>query len=234
MKWLAAIVMLCAAAVMLAGCGEMGFNNWDWHQRLTVEVDAGGKTVSGSSVTSILWWPNFFSGGWGGAPWHSKVEGEAVVVDLGEGRYLFALLSYSGNAEYIENLATRSLYDTTKRAWGRQEFRRVVNSKEPIIVPEKVYPLLVTFTDINDPKTVKKVDPRNLAVSFGPDYRLKSMTLEITNEEVTEGRVEQVLGWWCDLRKVGARLNGSTSIAISDNELSNNLGTGAFRVGDCS
>ena len=56
-------------------------------------------------------------------------------------------------------------------------------------------PLLVTFTDIHDPTSVRQVDPHHLAAAFGPDFVLKAITLEITNEAVTRGRVEKVLGW---------------------------------------
>ena len=57
----------------------------------------------------------------------------------------------------------------------------------------KDYPLLVTFTDITDPTTVKQVNPTNLAATFGPGVSLKRITLEITDEPVTEGKIEQVL-----------------------------------------
>ena len=80
---------------------------------------------------------------------------------------------------------------------------------------------------------VRAWDPDNLAGTFGPGVLLKRITLEITDEPVTKGKIERVLGWWCDLRKKQARLNGSTSIGMADNERSNNLGTGSFRGGGC-
>ena len=100
-------------------------------------------------------------------------------------------------------------------------------------MPHSHYPLLVAFMDITDPKTRQQVDPDNLAGTFGPGVLLKRITLEITDEPVTKGKIERVLGWWCDLRKKQARLNGSTSIGMADNERSNNLGTGSFRGGGC-
>ncbi len=57
------------------------------------------------------------------------------------------------------------------------------------------YPILVTFDDITKPETVRQVDPKNLAAVFGEGVRLKAVKLEITEEAVTEGRVEGVLGW---------------------------------------
>lgn len=94
--------------------------------------------------------------------------------------------------------------------------------------------MLVTFSDINDPKTVQKVDPSNFPASFGSGVKLRRVTLTITDEEVTTGKIESVLIWWCKLRSTRAPLKGSTSVAVFNNELSNNLGTGAFRVGDCT
>lgn len=62
-------------------------------------------------------------------------------------------------------------------------------------VPAELYPLLVTFDDIADPTTARRVDPSDLASMFGPGYALKAITLEITDEKVSAGRVEAVLGW---------------------------------------
>jgi hypothetical protein len=42
---------------------------------------------------------------------------------------------------------------------------------------------------------VRRVDPNDLAASFGPGYRLNAITMTITDEPVTEGKVETVLGW---------------------------------------
>lgn len=50
--------------------------------------------------------------------------------------------------------------------------------------------------DINDPNSVREVDPANLAATFGPGVSLKRITLEIRDEPVTEGKIECVLGCW--------------------------------------
>ena len=54
--------------------------------------------------------------------------------------------------------------------------------------------MLVTFKDINDPKTVERVDPNNLAEAFGQGVRLARASIEITNEPVTTG-IEKRLPW---------------------------------------
>jgi hypothetical protein len=93
--------------------------------------------------------------------------------------------------------------------------------------------MLVTFGDINDPKTVMLVDPANLMATFGPGVGLKSVTLEITDEAVTAGQAETVLGWlestWPNhldgsrFRVLGARqtLAGSIGAGSFSTEITN-------------
>ena len=65
--------------------------------------------------------------------------------------------------------------------------------REARAVPRRQYPMLVTFADVADPTTVARLDPDNLAASFGPGVALRGMTLEITDDPVTKGVVEGVL-----------------------------------------
>ena len=208
------------------------YPTYSWGQKTTVTVMTPEGVRSGSAVARVSWKdsPDFLPD----APHlHYEVRGEATVVDLGNGKYLFAL---------IKGAERRGL----AVFGGQNELPRFTNSLLPLVkttaasrgesseVPPIHRPLLVTFGDIDDPASVARVDPDDLAAHFGPGYALSSITLAITDEWVTRGRVEAVLGWWCDYRKKRARLNGSTSIAVSTNELSDNLGTGAFRIGECS
>jgi hypothetical protein len=55
--------------------------------------------------------------------------------------------------------------------------------------------MLVTFVDINDPTTVQRVDPDNLAATFGPGVSLKRITLEITDEKVMAGGIRKIVPW---------------------------------------
>ncbi|MDR4487064.1 MAG: hypothetical protein R3B83_06010 [Nitrospirales bacterium] len=64
--------------------------------------------------------------------------------------------------------------------------------------------LLVTFTDLTDPTTVKVVDPENLAPTFGPGVSLKRITLKITDEPVT-AKIESVLGWFFEVDSLTPR-----------------------------
>ena len=172
-----------------------------WHQRLTVTVETPSGDVSGSSVTEVAKIATV-------APFvpmeargvHSRVIGEAVVVEVLPGRYLFALLeAESGEGSWQRDAAHWVYPAFGLRQAGSYEasMRRLKSQPEdtPVPLPPEGWPLMVTFDDITDPTTVRKVDPDDLAASFGPGLRLKGLTLEISKEPVTEGKVEAVLDW---------------------------------------
>lgn len=175
------------AGVVLAGCRA---ETWQWNQKLVVEVQTPDGIRSGSAVTNVRWQEANSVGNYPGS-----YRGEATVVELGNGRYLFALIG-----EGTRYIALRTFEDDLGENYGITErgFAAMSSLRGTRDVPRKHHPLIVTFTDINDPTTVRKVDPDNLAATFGPGVSLKRITLEITDEAVTEGAVEKVLPWWTE------------------------------------
>ena len=131
---------------------------------------------------------------------HSQERGEAVVVEVSKGRYLFALIENNKPQDELLYFPGEAPLKSTGK----------LNSKlgQSIEVPPSMYPMLVSFKDINDPKSVFEVKPDNLASAFGAGYSLKSITLEITDEPVTEGVVERVIPWVIGLRgSIGKDMN---------------------------
>ena len=61
-------------------------------------------------------------------------------------------------------------------------------------LPFKYLPMLVRFRDPNDPTSVERVDPLDLASSFGPGVTLKSAFVEITDDPLTRG-IEARFPW---------------------------------------
>ncbi|MGL4310846.1 MAG: hypothetical protein ACRCSU_10190 [Paracoccaceae bacterium] len=163
---------------------------YQWRQKLTLTVETPAGEVSGASVTEVFTrrvakiLPEAGSV-------KSSFHGEAIVVEVVPGRYLFALIS--NGLGWVDEP-----YGTTKVGSTYEENMRFIMNqigKPPVPMPEESLPILVTFDNINDPATVREVDPKNLAASFGPGVRLKSVTIRITDEPVTEGRVEALLNW---------------------------------------
>lgn len=56
------------------------------------------------------------------------------------------------------------------------------------------YPMLVTFSDLDDPTELELANPDNLAASFGEGVSLKRITVAVTDDPVTTG-IGQRLGW---------------------------------------
>lgn len=219
----AAVVFV--ALMTLAGCGE----NHVWRQKTIIEVETPNGIVTGGSVVevSVHWFGTIEKALTAGNGVSSAGIGEASFVEVAPGKYLFAL----SLTEPLER--TLESFRSPPEEKNQPLTARLETIRERRVLTWDKYPKLVTFDEINDPKTVKLVDPANLAATFGAGFALKSISIEITDEKVTEGNMEKVLVWLCDYKARHARLNGSTSIAISDNELSNRLGTGSFKHGEC-
>ena len=180
------LLLLLPLLLVLNSC-----KTFTWNQKLTVTVETPAGEVSGSSVTGmkVVSKPRTLPDA--GAV-EAKLTGEAVVVEVLPGRYLFALLEM-GWAEAV--------YADARTGTGKEGFedfmRHIVaqKGKPAMPLPEGALPRLVTFGDISDPTSIALVDPDDLAASFGPGVRLKSVTLEITDEPVTARLAERVLPW---------------------------------------
>ncbi|MDH6269855.1 hypothetical protein M2360_005287 [Rhizobium sp. SG_E_25_P2] len=181
MKRLFAVLAISLLSA-LSGCAK----HLEWRQKISVMVQTPDGPKAASSVVSALMTNTL--GMWvppEGKGVTYKITGEAAVLELAPGKYLFALLNLpSAPSVFLPDAPREEAIAQIPSMIGQTRSLR----------PDQ-YPLLVTFADINDPASVRRVDPQNLAASFGAGYRLEAMTMTITDEPVTEGKVEAVLGW---------------------------------------
>jgi hypothetical protein len=219
MKRILSSMLIFMSAIGLSGC--WGGNNW--HQKLTVTVATPQGDVSGSAVTAVsLQFPGdtILAPGYA---YQGGYSGEAVAVKVAPGKYLFALLD--------ERLTTLAIKVFVSAKAGASPMKQDANAVEAVrerrALPPADYPLLVTFTDINDPKSVKEVKPAMLADIFGTGYSLKSVTLEITDEAKIKGQAARILPWLKDM--VGTNLDGSNT-SNNPGGLWANIGDGNFRT----
>ncbi len=204
--------LICGILVLtISGCGPFAEDQAELHYRLKVEVETPQGLRSGSSV---IWvravrnpdWVNPEARGI-----RTKYRGEAVAIDLPNGRTLFALLrTVSGNTDAPADWPVTSFDDILDRQAdfvdSVKQLSQITRSgvmrplpKTEHILPNggediPALPLLVTFKDTNDPGSVVRVDSDDLAASFGAGYRLKAITAEISSGPVTTG-IEKRLGW---------------------------------------
>ncbi len=183
--FLRGLIVIVLPLLTLTGCG-----NYEWHQKLTVTVDTPNGPISGASVMKMRVSDQRSSFNPPEARGVSfALSGEAAVVQVAPGRYLFALL------KGVPSLAEK-LYPKMDAIESAKLMEKGLGaSPSEVTLSSSEYPLLVTFNDIKDPASVKRVNPANLEATFGPGYRLNGITLSLTKEPVTKGEVEKVLGW---------------------------------------
>lgn len=198
--------LLAVPLTFLGACGvvESGPN---YRYRLTVEVDTPQGLRSGSSVIAVKCGAVRLPAV-GGAGCHAR--GEAVAVDLPDGRTLFAFLHGASKVDLINYLASSPAMpmsdddDTLTRE--QQWQRRARFLAQPREVPRTVrfgkfanvlvdnYPIFATFADIGDPASIRAVNPDALDSEFGAGVRLKRITVQVTEEPMTK-KIKKRLPW---------------------------------------
>ncbi|MDW4548555.1 hypothetical protein R5H32_04230 [Defluviimonas sp. D31] len=249
LKWGAVAILVLLAAVIAHDWPVLrlalplppsGSVEESWHQRMTVVIETSSGEVSGSAVQAIRWQgldtAHRTTTPSNGARSRFYSQGEVVAVEVTPGRWLFALLKgaqgWRGEPGAKLGFALAVPQGAYASSVEAMALIKALPKDRPVTLPSEAYPLFVTFDDIADPKSVRQVDPADLAATFGPGVRLKAVTLAVTEEPVTEGNVEGVLGWFCSYVKPYRRLSGKSG-PIADNELANNLGPGVLSIGTC-
>ena len=220
--------MLAGGAVaLLSGCGLLG--NPSYRFKMTVEVETPDGLKRGASVYAVSakkHSPTIFPEARGRS---REVVGEAVAVEVSPDKTLFALMNTVNGAgdDNLAYLSMVTLDPAYKNDWveSAQRISSGDGIRSPAEVAEGDYPMFVTFTDIDDPKSVQRVDPANLAASFGPGIRLKRITVEVTNDDVTTG-IEKRLRW---RKSIGAnQLSGDRFEDFRKPELAAHLSAYSF------
>jgi hypothetical protein len=177
-------------ALTLASCSKQEFRRY----KMIVVVETPDGDRSGSAVRELKMNipPNIPM--LGEARGRTYVRGEAIIVDLPNGRTLFALLTgANGDVDYANTILTRaglwdgSASDGPEELWPQAPATQGLKNTSPL-------PMLVTFRDIKDPTSVERVNPDDLVASFGKGYKLKTITVQVTDAPVTTG-IQKRLAW---------------------------------------
>ena len=182
-------LMAASSAGLLAGCDPF-VRSSTYRFKMTVEVQTAQGMKSGSSVMQVVADKGSFKLGdttGNGA----GLRGEAVVVDLPNGP-VFALLTMGDGKGGFAGPITEALSPGAKGQsfddmWAA--VRKLAGASDGEYrgeLPSSSWPIMVRFRDLNDPKSVEKVDPSSIGV--------KRIWLETTEGEMTVG-IEKRLGW---------------------------------------
>lgn len=212
MKWLAVIPVVVIVAVLVA---VGGYPIHSFRYRITVNVDVDGQLRSGSSVIEVTAQnqPRVTPESGGVL---TKAYGEAVYVDLGDGRNLVALLASGPTAagvDYPQHLVPRHFGLTGEE----RDLVQYSNLSGSWTLSAGELPTFVTFADTKDPGTARVQNPADLERTFGARVRLRDVLVEMTNDQVTVG-IEQRLPWikeWI-AKGLAGRINGRSGVFVAN------------------
>ncbi len=224
MKWLGVVGLLVAVAVAAVVRYDMAYPSVTVRYRLTLEAEVDGEPKAASAVREVTYTKQ--------PPLAAQQElsigyrGEAVALDLGSRGILFALLQADRDSRSGPEWIVLRSFDfeggglPSPAEAGVDQVARLSGKRE---LPLDSLPRLVRFRDINDPMTVERVNPFNIAERFGPNAKLVRATLEIVpaNEPITTG-INKKLVWLDHLDRYNS---------VKDNPFTNTLpkDIGGFR-----
>jgi hypothetical protein len=196
-KWLGPLALL---AVLFIG-DQIRINRPGHKYRLTVEVETPEGLKSAKGVMAVHPDRGYSRSG------HTTTKGDAVLVDLGGGKNLVALLAHRDNTVDLDGMNYVALR-AYKAAGQNVSFNEMSRLTGAVPVTGALIPILVTFTDLSNPATAHAVPPDNLAAVLGQGFRLHGITAEVVpngiwpldfggrlGEPVTRG-IEAKLPWW--------------------------------------
>lgn len=191
------ILALVAGAIYVAWA--IAYPTYTHRYRLTIEMDTTEGVRSGSSVIEVSKRqipksldPLFYASG------SPRSKGEAIFIDLGQGRNLVALLRFGPDAQAQHSMSRLAFEVFQRRSAVPDDLREMSRLSGRGDLPGNLIPTLVTFKDPTDPKTVRVVSPGEFTSVFGPGVRLKNAWIEMTRAEVTTG-IDQKLPWLKDM-----------------------------------
>ena len=155
--------------------------SYEHRLRISIAVETPEGLKQGSSVWSVSCTEPVRGGGWSFMTGGCTTVGEAVFVELGQGRNLIGLMARGALGDGGD------VYDIAAVAFDRQGV-----PKDRFWYPYAPtwsgvrelrgnnIPTLASFSDLNDPATGRVVPATDagFAATFGPGYRLASLTLQ--------------------------------------------------------
>ncbi|WP_439403312.1 hypothetical protein ACNJYA_17630 [Bradyrhizobium sp. DASA03068] len=169
-KWAGLLGLLA----LLVGGDQIRINRPDHKFRLTVEVTTPAGIKTGSGILAVVPDRNYNRSG------RTTMRGEAVFVDLGQGKNIVVLLAHQQGAK----LDLDDINYVALRAYGiargsRVSFKDMSRQTGVVPVQGELIPVLVSFGDPRDPKTARLVDSDHAEAILGDGYAIRGFSAEV-------------------------------------------------------
>ena len=174
-KWVGPLALL---ALLVAG-DQIRINRPGHKYRLTVNVETPAGVKSGSGVLAVFPDRGYSRGG------RTRIGGDAVFVDLGGGKNLFALLAHPDKSLDLDGMNYLALRAYGAARGSRVSFNEMSKMTGSVPVTGALIPVLVTFGDPRDAGSARLIVPDDAEQVLGKGFRLQGMTVEVVPN-----------GWW--------------------------------------
>jgi hypothetical protein len=202
-RWKAVLIVLVACYLGLQYLA--GTQTHHFRLSLSVETPDGVRTASSVLKVTYRWVQTLGAGPAAGY----DLKGEAVFLDLGQGRNIIMLLAHGPTGDGIDAIAWLPTSALLGLPAGWSAFEGLANGGKKLTgsteLKPPLIPTLVTFTDLNNPASAKVVYATGVdgirtaqsyygsgivltddfARTFGPGHAFKRATLEMVP-----------VGWW--------------------------------------
>lgn len=204
-------------------------SNFAYRYKLTIEVDTPAGPRSSYTVGQVRFtgYPKTFQ---------TATVAEALYLDLGPD--LRPIIALTGVLEERMVAGRRDGWGMIEptivlaRAYGEKMsgqgwLEKIMRRRGAQELPIEDLPILVTFEDASNPRSVILVQPLKLEDTIGPGVSFRRATIEVTDDKLTTG-IDKKLPWLVQLEKAKTYLDGSFT---SDRKsLVNALSVGSFKL----
>jgi hypothetical protein len=168
-KWFGPLALLAALVI-----GDQIRINRPAHKyRLTVEVETPEGRKSASSVVAVHPDRSYTRRG------QTRTLGDAIFVDLGEGKNLVALMAHVDGNLVLDDMNYVALRAYAAASGKRVPFSEMSRMTGSVPVKGALIPVLVTFSDPSAPGTARVVAGDDAETVLGKGYRLQGISAEV-------------------------------------------------------
>nr|WP_321513833.1 hypothetical protein [uncultured Pseudodesulfovibrio sp.] len=119
-----------------------------------------------------------------------RVKGEAAFCELGDGQNLIATLIFKNDVH-----GTQTLSQLPNRAYECPQKTNFEEHNDPnrLNLCDKFIPILVSYTNVNNPMSLQLVDHNDISKQLGEGYSLRSVWIKTTDSKYTAMGIKEKL-----------------------------------------
>ena len=168
-KWFGPLALLAALVI-----GDQIRINRPAHKfRLTLDIETPEGRKSASGVMAVHPDRSYTRRG------QTRTLGDAIFVDLGQGKNLVALLAHLDDRLVLDDMNYVALRAYLAATGKRVPFSEISRLTGTVPVKGELIPVLVAFADPAAPGTARVVRPDDAEAVLGKGYRIEGISVEV-------------------------------------------------------